>query len=675
MSYRGAELHLGGGRLRISTDEIVFPPEFRYGKNEDFLKIFVLAYTKLLCDSPLKDSHGDKPVSTYACFLRRLQSERLDVTIKLFAGYAHDILSNEYSTGGDSSTRVFHDFMKDTPIFKEYLEWIKSGRPELLKYVLTFLLYGKKLEYEDEHFDATAFRGWREIEEKLRTLSFARDDVLFMRNVIRAILPPLHVDHLYPKFGPGKVSEEGVAHAYDKLHNLRWHPRIEYAFGRERPGRSRDEGFSRRETVDTQGERSRDYARQKFVPKDITKSRTISMEPNLFMYFQQEVMRWMVNSMRRGMISRFVNLRDQTNSQMAAVHGSLYLSTDTIDLSSASDSVHVDLVRQVFPPDYLFYMMATRSSKVELHDGTSVESVVKFAPMGSAVCFPTQCIIFTAVCIMAAMAVSSQEDAGTHIPSVTEIRKFIRTRFHRERTSGTPFTRRLEPPVVYGDDIAVDSRTTSEVISILTRLGFTVNVNKSFMGSQSFRESCGVFAFEGSDVTPVLFRLPFISKGRWDAEVFDSVIGAINWHRDNHYHHTASFLLSLLKGYGFRYPLPFVTRREDYGVYTTNKHPYVYAAHVRWNADWQVTEERVQGIGPRDSYKVDKERDIEITRLVFTGERLELRSSFVPPNLELYRHDQWWRSKVRELVTLPNGEGLRIRPQETRLAPRWARRE
>ena len=179
--------------------------------------------------------------------------------------------------------------------------------------------------------------------------------------------------------------------------------------------------------------------------------------------------------MGKGLISRFVNLRDQSMSQDAAVHGSLYFSTDTIDLSSASDSVSVELVRRIFPSDYLFYMMATRSSRVELYDGSSITSVSKFAPMGSAVCFPTQCIIFTAVCLYAAIAVSSQEDTGVRVYSKGEIRKFIRTSLWKRRSSDSPFTRKLEPPVVYGDDIAVDSRTTGTVISTLFRLGFTVN--------------------------------------------------------------------------------------------------------------------------------------------------------------------------------------------------------
>ena len=297
--------------------------------------------------------------------------------------------------------------------------------------------------------------------------------------------------------------------------------------------------------------------------------------------------------------------------------------------------------------------------------------------MGSAICFPTQCIIFTAVCLYAAIAVCSQEDTGVRVIPQSEIRKFIRTRLWNRRSPNSPFTWKLEPPVVYGDDIAVDSRTTDCVISTLSRLGFTVNRSKSFTGSQSFRESCGVFAFEGHDVTPVMFRLPFFKRGSFDASVYASFLGQINWLGDNSYHHSAAFHLATLRSYGFRNPIPFVTQREEFGIYTTNKHRYVYSAHIRWNADWQVTEERVQGIESRPPPKVELDSSSEEIKLAYLDKdgQLLTRKVIQPKKLELYRLDQWWRSRICEEVTWENNQASHIRPQETRLAPRWARRE
>lgn len=657
MPYSGASLRSAGSRVCITTDDIAFPPQLKYGANKDFIKFFILSYLKLLDDSPLNTPFSFKPSKVYWKFLKELRDTHVSVTIKKYSGYSHEILSDEYSTGGDTSTRVFHDFMIDTPVFKEYHTWIKTGRPELLRYVQTFLLFGKKLEYDDPEFDTTALRGWLEVEDKLRTLTFSKNDVSSLRNIVSEILPPLKVDHLLPKFGPGKVAERGVRDVFDKLSSLQLHPRLGYAFDRERPKRSQSEGFGCLTAIKKSSEHSGEVGRLKFVPKDITKSRSICMEPNAFMYFQQEVHRWIRNTIKSGPIGRFVDIEDQSLSQMAAIHGSIYLSTDTIDLSSASDSVHVDLVRGILPRDLLFYVMATRTSKVELPGG-SVVSVFKLAPMGSAVCFPIQCIVFTAVCIYAAICVSLGEETGGRVVTKAEVSSFLKDGFHKSRGPFTPFTKRFEPPVVYGDDIAVDSRTTSSVVTTLVRLGFTVNRSKSFTGSQTFRESCGVFAFDGQDITPVQFRLPFFKRGNWDAKVYSSFIGAINWANDNGFQSLASFYLSALRGYGFRYRLPFTSDRASFGIYTKNKHR-VPAESRKWDAacpngqgPWQTEYEVVQGIGPKRSKK-----------------------RAVPDNLESYRYDQWWRSRVRGNTPFEESRSLRIRPQETRLAPLWARCE
>jgi len=204
---------------------------------------------------------------------------------------------------------------------------------------------------------------------------------------------------------------------------------------------------------------------------------------------------------------------------------------------------------------------------------------------------------------------------------------------------------------VFGDDIVVDSRTTDIVIATLQRLGFSVNVDKSFTGSSSFRESCGVYAYEGLDVTPVLFRIPFFKRGEvWDAKVYTSFLGGINNMRDNGYQNVATFLLSVVKDQGFKYPIPFTTDPCGFGVFTLKKHEVASEA-LRWNADWQITEELIQGIGPRKTKQAK------------------------PENLDEYRLDQWWRSRIAGKPPLPFGRGLVIRPQETRLVPTWARCE
>lgn len=661
MSHRGAEVRLAGGRLVISTESFTTNPEFRYGVNEHFVKVFILSYTKFLSDSPLHSTvAGDKPLRLYAKFFRTLLDRNIKDVIVEFSRYADQILKLEYSVGVGSTIRVFHDFMSNTPIFKEYLTWYRTGDPALLTYILSFLRFGKKLEYIDPEFGATALRSWQQVEDKLEKLTFSETDLCSLRNIIRELLPPLDTTYLFPKFGSGKVAERECKDVYSKLAKLHIHPRLAFAFKRSTPFRLDVEGSGLVKDLKLRSY-SRYVARWKDVPKDITKSRSICMEPNEFMYFQQVVMGWMVNAMAKGPIRKFVNLRDQRPNQDAARYGSKYLSLDTLDLSSASDSVHIDLVRGLFPRDWLYYMLATRTSQVELPDG-SVKHVKKFAPMGSAVCFPTQCIIFTAACIYAYGAHVLGRTTGEWTMGSDDARHFIRevTTF---RTDSSFLSQKLMSPVVFGDDIICDSRATDNVISLLFRLGFEVNVGKSFTGSQSFRESCGVYCYGGQDVTPVLFRVPFLRKGNWDVKVYASLIESINNFRSKGYHAVASFLLSLLKDYGFPNPLPFVTSTDTFGLFTLSKKrpkpEFLRENHILRGVSkyvdggcWQITEERVQGIGPRRP-----------------------RHLRMPAHIERYRLDQWWRSRIVGKTTPHITRGLTIRPQEMRFVPVWARYE
>lgn len=389
-------MHLCNSSISISTDEVRINPKFNYGENDDFIRLFILSYVKLLNDSPILSSSGvDKPLKVYIKFLAELCNSNIADIIKMYASFSDIILSNEYSSGSYSSTRVYHKFMEKTPIYREYLSWIRDGDPVMLTFILTFLRFGKKIKYEDPSMNATAFRGWLEVEERLESHEFNSNDLQSLKIIIAELLPSLDMDTYLPKFGTGKVSEKGILDVFDKLAKLEIDAKLAFAFKRPNQFNLIGEGMGLVKDLKFSSSLRSPRSRLKFVVKDIFKSRSICMEPNAYMYFQQEVLRRMVRAMRRGPIRRFVNLSDQSINRLAARHGSLYLSMDTIDLSSASDSVHVDLVKSVFPRDWLFYMLATRTSQVELPDG-SITSVNKFAPMGSAVCFPTQCILFTA---------------------------------------------------------------------------------------------------------------------------------------------------------------------------------------------------------------------------------------------------------------------------------------
>jgi len=61
--------------------------------------------------------------------------------------------------------------------------------------------------------------------------------------------------------------------------------------------------------------------------------------------------------------------------------------------------------------------------------------------------------------------------------------------------------------LVYGDDIIVPTSVVDELVKLLGFLGFEVNTEKSFSDPDlRFRESCGLDAYNGVDVTPVYVR-------------------------------------------------------------------------------------------------------------------------------------------------------------------------
>lgn len=217
-----------------------------------------------------------------------------------------------------------------------------------------------------------------------------------------------------------------------------------------------------------------------FVPKTMLGDRVISMEPVTLQYWQQSVARSLDVWFSRSPLKHAIHLHDQTFNMEGARRASITGSRiATIDLSSASDCVSWDLVKNVFRGTPLLrWLFATRSlmTTIEGH-GTIV--LHKYAPMGSALCFPMECLIFSAI-IELAYRVS-------------------RTKRHKE-ISPCGF-------LVYGDDLIVPTYLWNTLNELLTQFGFKVNVTKSYQhDSLSFRESCGGEYYGGFDVTPI--RLP-----------------------------------------------------------------------------------------------------------------------------------------------------------------------
>ncbi len=197
------------------------------------------------------------------------------------------------------------------------------------------------------------------------------------------------------------------------------------------------------------------YCRATQVPKNDSINRMIAIEPTASVYMQKAI-----GSLIRKRLKRVgVDLDDQTINQRSAQKAySDHLAT--IDLSSASDSMSFELVRQVIPDDWFRELVKHRSPCMR-YLGRDI-LLQKFSSMGNGYTFELESLIFWALC------------------------KSVCSNGHIN---------------VYGDDIIVAQSDASRVIAALTMIGFQVNEEKSFV-SGSFFESCGEHFYKGVGVTP-----------------------------------------------------------------------------------------------------------------------------------------------------------------------------
>lgn len=213
-----------------------------------------------------------------------------------------------------------------------------------------------------------------------------------------------------------------------------------------------------------------------FVPKTSEISRTICTEPLLNMMFQKGI----ASVFESRLEERYgISLKIQPDKNRAlAKIGSEDGSYGTIDLASASDSISLGLLRKCLPKSILTWLMRTRSPCVTLPDGSELP-LQMVSSMGNAFTFPLQTILFASV------VVGAYRSLG-----ITPI-------FPHGKTIGN-FS-------VFGDDIVVRKDAYWLVVSILKRIGFLVNDDKSF-NTGPFRESCGADFWSGFPVRGVYCR-------------------------------------------------------------------------------------------------------------------------------------------------------------------------
>jgi len=333
-----------------------------------------------------------------------------------------------------------------------------------------------------------ALDSFYEIEQDLETFSvtceekakFLAVSSLLWDNMFRDFTPTT----LMPKHGPGATADRLSGN--QKYLWRRWHDRLEPYFP------IIDNGYPLGTDVDSEEleivtmvpEGDEQPVKVIVVPKTLKSPRVIAIEPVCMQYVQQGIRDYLYGKLEsHWLTAKRINFRDQSVNQRLALKSSRTGRLATIDLSEASDRVPLSLAMMMFGanPDLHDSILACRSTRAHLPDGRIVDPLRKFASMGSALCFPIEAMYFYTICIVALLDSNSLSCTQRNILKVSR-------RVH-----------------VYGDDIIVPSTNADVVLDYLQKYNCKVNINKTFYRG-CFRESCGVDAFKGYEVTPTYIR-------------------------------------------------------------------------------------------------------------------------------------------------------------------------
>jgi hypothetical protein len=434
-----------------------------------------------------------KPDKVIRQWFNRLKRD-LHGTMAAAAALSKELRDSVHVTESGYVKTSLHKKFGRWPIFREYKKWFDTDDDTLWQYLLTFLEWGRKAEYINPLLEQESFQKWKAIENDLCRVDpplNLLEDLKF----ILSFLPDPDYEFLSLKFGQKKVSEPDVKLYSDKL-SLRYHRCVEDLLDHissDAPGLDLiipDPELWALGRDDRQ-HASIDYSTQMFVPKDRWSVRGIAKEPNTVMLSQQGVMNMLLHSIDQSPFSHNIHIDDQSRNASLALRSSLDGKYDTIDMKDASDRASNRVVKFVFPTKWNEALQVTRTARTKLPNGRIVR-VEKFAPMGSALCFPVQTLLFTAVCALARIIVSNGVTAEQYLKSGA----WIVDKLQIDRETA-----------VYGDDIICPRSDTLVVISLLEALGFVVNRSKSYLHPNAFRESCGTWALRGTLVTPIVFKV------------------------------------------------------------------------------------------------------------------------------------------------------------------------
>lgn len=361
---------------------------------------------------------------------------------------------------------------------------------QFLSFLTHLTLIDVEVDLEGEYEDTESY---------LRTIEYDPRTCAEMNSIMREWMAGFSIQesNFHPSHGPGAVAEQSATSGQlAKYQYLGTDPLLVYAF-------KKFAGVDVATYFPFEAKALDRTSVVVFVPKSMKTRRSISKEPATLQYLQQGVSRCLVDYIHgHSDLSQHINLRRQDLNASLAIRSSGTGAFATIDLSSASDTVTTTLVKTVFRgTPALPFLVALRSRTAVLPSGKTVQ-LEKFAPMGSALCFPIQTLLFSCAVELAVRRRSFWD------PVYTDTWR------------------------VYGDDIIVPDVLFTDAVELLEQLGFRVNVAKSYSKPYRFRESCGGEGYDGRAVTPLKIsrRYAAVEKGlsAYHASLYEGLMSMAN---------------------------------------------------------------------------------------------------------------------------------------------------
>lgn len=401
-----------------------------------------------------------------------------------------------------TNEEVYNFLINETELRTPTLNWVGD---DLVRF---------EHEYRSVHFkDGLPSRGSRIGQAQLfdEPLSLPNSDLAVLQqvcDVISSQFGDLHDEESteLPNHGHGRVSNLGRKES--KFTFTDWPAKLDRIFPYDRYAKHNSCSAESIDDVTELGYRYRNRESSSkliAVPKTMSGPRLIASEPNYHQWIQQLVRNQLERRLRETVLGNCISFDTQQPNRDLALMGSISGAIATVDLKSASDRLSCWTIERTLRSNISLleriHASRTRSMTNAVNSKIFDKIILKKCfTQGSACTFPVQSIVYSMFCIASVILTNGWKPSPSNIK-----RASLSVR-------------------VFGDDIVVPVSALPKLQEILQFLQLKVNLSKTFHKGK-FRESCGLDAFEGVNVTPA--RIKRFSRSP-SHEVIQSMLESAN---------------------------------------------------------------------------------------------------------------------------------------------------